>query len=246
MRKRKIVRENFCEVAAGASAEADGGARAYDFVQSHHALRACVSRDSVQKKLEFQPKGTTKIKQRLIGLFYFCCVSKIFRANNDSNEKINNVKQENKIIDTNNDGLTNQEEVYYGTDIKNPDSDNDGYADGEEVKKGFNPSGERKLNIQQNHIVSYGHYDTLWEFYLENKTWGFRYNNQDNEKKSHNFIIINGGKYGEYWSIYNLKISDNNWGFKSKYSPDCPKTSLRIEKRQSDFVRNNFRISTAA
>jgi len=56
-RKRKIVRENFCEVLAGALAEAYG-ARAYDLVQSHHALRACVSRGSVQKKLEFQPKGT--------------------------------------------------------------------------------------------------------------------------------------------------------------------------------------------
>ena len=57
-RKRKIVRENFCEVSAGAIAEAGGGARAYDLVQSHHALRACVSQGSVQKKLEFQPKGT--------------------------------------------------------------------------------------------------------------------------------------------------------------------------------------------
>ena len=42
-RKRKIVRENFCEVPAVAIAEAGG---------------ACVSRGSVQKKLEFQPKGT--------------------------------------------------------------------------------------------------------------------------------------------------------------------------------------------
>ena len=41
-RKRKIVRENFCEVAAGAIAEAGGGVGAYDFVQSHHALGACL------------------------------------------------------------------------------------------------------------------------------------------------------------------------------------------------------------
>ena len=41
-RKRKIVRENFCEVATVALAEADGGARAYDSVQSHHAIGACV------------------------------------------------------------------------------------------------------------------------------------------------------------------------------------------------------------
>ena len=32
--------------------------RAYDLGQSHHALGACVSRGSVQKRLEFQPKGT--------------------------------------------------------------------------------------------------------------------------------------------------------------------------------------------
>jgi len=39
-RKRKIVRENFCEVAAGALAEAGGGTKAYDYATSHHALRA--------------------------------------------------------------------------------------------------------------------------------------------------------------------------------------------------------------
>jgi hypothetical protein len=50
-RKRKIVRENFCEIAAVAIAEAGGGARAYDFVQNHHALRACVRR-SVQNMFE--------------------------------------------------------------------------------------------------------------------------------------------------------------------------------------------------
>ena len=60
-RKRKIVRENFCEVAAGALAEAGGGARAYDFIQSHHALHACVSRGSAQKKFGFCPKGTAII-----------------------------------------------------------------------------------------------------------------------------------------------------------------------------------------
>ena len=65
-RKRKIVRENFCEVLAVAIAEA-GGARAYDLVQSHHVLRACVSRGSVQKKLEFQPKGTANLQFQHFG-----------------------------------------------------------------------------------------------------------------------------------------------------------------------------------
>jgi len=66
-RKRKIVRENFCEVAAGALAEAGGGAGAYDLVQSHHALRACVSRGSAQKKFGFRPKGTANLRFQHFG-----------------------------------------------------------------------------------------------------------------------------------------------------------------------------------
>ena len=66
-RKRKIVRENFCEVAAGALAEAGGGAGAYDLVQSHHALRACVSRGSAQRKFGFRPKGTANLQFQHFG-----------------------------------------------------------------------------------------------------------------------------------------------------------------------------------
>jgi hypothetical protein len=47
--------------------------------------------------------------------------------------------------DTDNDGLFDDEEVQYGTDINNPDSDGDGYLDGEEVENGYNPMGEGKL-----------------------------------------------------------------------------------------------------
>jgi len=64
-RKRKIVRENFCEVAAGAIAEAGGGVGAYDFVQSHHARGACVSRGSAQRKFGFHPKGTAKESEKM-------------------------------------------------------------------------------------------------------------------------------------------------------------------------------------
>jgi hypothetical protein len=45
-------------------------------------------------------------------------------------------------VDTDNDGLFDYEEVkVYGTDPLNPDTDGDGYTDGEEVKSGFNPLG---------------------------------------------------------------------------------------------------------
>lgn len=50
--------------------------------------------------------------------------------------------------DTDNDGLSDQKERYYYTDINNKDTDNDGYSDGEEVKKGFSPH-EKNLKMHE-------------------------------------------------------------------------------------------------
>jgi len=48
--------------------------------------------------------------------------------------------------DSDNDGLFDREEVkVYGTDPLNPDTDGDGYKDGDEVKNGYNPKGPGKL-----------------------------------------------------------------------------------------------------
>lgn len=44
-------------------------------------------------------------------------------------------------IDTDSDGLTNVEELLYGTDFRNPDSDGDTYLDGNEVFHRFDPRG---------------------------------------------------------------------------------------------------------
>ncbi len=50
------------------------------------------------------------------------------------------------IADTDGDGLFDREEVkVYKTDPLNTDSDKDGYADGIEVEGGYNPNGEGKL-----------------------------------------------------------------------------------------------------
>lgn len=49
-------------------------------------------------------------------------------------------------IDSDNDGLSDREEVMvYNTDPMNPDSDADTYLDGQEVESGYNPLGEGKL-----------------------------------------------------------------------------------------------------
>ncbi len=44
-------------------------------------------------------------------------------------------------LDTDSDGLTDAEEVLYGTDPKNPDTDKDGFLDGNEVFNLYNASG---------------------------------------------------------------------------------------------------------
>jgi len=43
------------------------------------------------------------------------------------------------LVDTDHDGLTDRDEVYWRTDINNPDTDGDGFKDGEEVLTGHNP-----------------------------------------------------------------------------------------------------------
>ncbi len=52
----------------------------------------------------------------------------------------------NEVGDPDNDGLTNAEERFYGTDPTKADTDGDGYLDGEEVRNGYNPKGPGKLD----------------------------------------------------------------------------------------------------
>ncbi len=48
--------------------------------------------------------------------------------------------------DRDHDGLFDDEEILFGTDPDNPDTDGDGFLDGYEVKNGFNPLGEGRLD----------------------------------------------------------------------------------------------------
>ncbi|MFA6305028.1 MAG: L,D-transpeptidase family protein [Patescibacteria group bacterium] len=50
-------------------------------------------------------------------------------------------------LDWDKDGLSDELELKFGTDLKNSDSDADGYTDGDEVKKGFNPKSSDKTKL---------------------------------------------------------------------------------------------------
>jgi len=49
------------------------------------------------------------------------------------------------ILDTDGDGLSDDLEAYYGTEVNNSDTDGDGYSDGEEIANGYDPIGPGKL-----------------------------------------------------------------------------------------------------
>lgn len=70
------------------------------------------------------------------------CNESILKGKKDPNEvQVNN-------LDTDQDGLSDDQELnIYQTDINNFDTDGDGYKDGDEVKNGYNPLGEGKINL---------------------------------------------------------------------------------------------------
>ncbi|MFH0819932.1 MAG: thrombospondin type 3 repeat-containing protein [bacterium] len=65
------------------------------------------------------------------------------------NSRPTDTKSESVVKDSDNDGLTDNDETKYGTNPNNSDSDNDGYLDGAEILNGYNPLGEGKLVMPQ-------------------------------------------------------------------------------------------------
>lgn len=54
--------------------------------------------------------------------------------------------EQSDIGDPDSDGLTNAEEQFYGTKIDDADSDDDGFLDGQEVRAGYDPLSQGKLD----------------------------------------------------------------------------------------------------
>ncbi len=68
----------------------------------------------------------------LFGLIIFSLALFVSAENNSDNK--NNI-----FLDSDQDGLSDEEEKALGTDLKNKDTDQDGYSDGVEIKTGYNP-----------------------------------------------------------------------------------------------------------
>ncbi|MCG2691059.1 hypothetical protein L6249_03295, partial [Candidatus Parcubacteria bacterium] len=63
-----------------------------------------------------------------------------------SDEEEDQLGTSSGAVDSDNDGLFDREEIkVYKTDPLKPDTDGDGFSDGDEVKGGYNPKGQGKL-----------------------------------------------------------------------------------------------------
>ena len=79
-----------------------------------------------------------KLKNVNITLFVLAsllCLSLAFFVAAEQNSS----SAKNIFLDSDQDGLTDNEEKSYGTDVRNSDTDSDGYSDGTEVEAGYNP-----------------------------------------------------------------------------------------------------------
>ncbi|MCX6792894.1 MAG: L,D-transpeptidase family protein [Candidatus Falkowbacteria bacterium] len=58
------------------------------------------------------------------------------------------------LIDTDKDGLVDNLELKFKTDINNPDTDGDGFVDGLEIAKGFDPLSKEDKKLTKNILVN--------------------------------------------------------------------------------------------
>jgi len=95
-------------------------------------------------------------------------------VNNNTNTSLNSNININTNFsldnDSDSDGLTDMEEIIYGTDKDDPDTDGDGYEDGAEVEAGYDPSGAGKLDSDADGLLD-----------IEEEKYGTDINNKDTD-----------------------------------------------------------------
>lgn len=110
-----------------------------------------------------------KISHAKIGFFIFAIILVAgFYVVSSAQE--NSTSDKNIFLDSDQDGLSDDEEKTYGTDANNKDTDGDGYSDGTEIKGGYDPlkpaPGDKIIDTQQ---ITESSTETLKEDNLTNE-----------------------------------------------------------------------------
>ena len=104
-----------------------------------------ISFKNFNKSLEIKAPESSKSIQEMLGQFFTVIMSSSAELNSEIIPEA--VATSTLAFDSDNDGLSDQDEKNYMTDLNNPDTDGDGFLDGAEVKSGYNPNGPGKLSV---------------------------------------------------------------------------------------------------
>ena len=94
-------------------------------------------KDSIHKLAETKNNNVTTTNQNTVEIKK---IENPTTTNPNTTINKNDIQKPIILVDTDNDGLSDVDEIYkYKTDPNNPDTDGDGYLDGEEIVNGYDP-----------------------------------------------------------------------------------------------------------
>jgi hypothetical protein len=127
-----------------------------------------------------------------------------------------------EALDTDGDGLSDEDEQMYYTDINNPDTDGDGYPDGLEVKNGYSPHKGPGVQMHQNDYDGDGLGDWLEIWFksdigkidtdgdghndFDEVMRGFSPSEKDGEKKFRRWIEVDRSRQRLYYFVNKIKL----------------------------------------
>ncbi len=133
-------------------------------------------------------------------------------------------------LDTDSDGLTDLEEMLFGTDARNPDTDADGFLDGNEVFNLYNPNGRAPAKLIDGGYMRTVSGDIGWQMIIP-KDWTLTYDSPDGSKAS---IASNQGESFTI-SVLGYDNTQNLIDWYIAQYPDVDKSMILSYKSKSGY-----------
>ncbi len=133
-------------------------------------------------------------------------------------------------LDTDSDGITDLEEMLFGTDARNPDTDSDGFLDGNEVFNLYNPNGRAPAKLMDSGYVRTVSGNIGWQMTIP-KDWNLTIDSPDGSQASI------ASTQGEAFAI-TVEDYDNNQNIIDWYMaqyPDVDKAMILSYKSKGGY-----------